>query len=173
MTDFSHTVCGLSLRSEEPGEREFLVLLIASTREEELLLTGWTSEQKAAFYVQQFHAQTMHYERFYPGLARNIVLVDGIPAGRLYLFRNATDLRIVDISLLPQQRGRGLGTALIHSVFDHADSNGLSVSLHVGIFNPARQLYERLGFQQAEDDGVYILMRRAAQSQTASSIISA
>jgi len=149
------------LRPEEPGDLEFLARLFASTHEEELLITGWTSDQKAAICAQQFHAQMMHYERAYSGAVRNIVLMDETPVGRLYLFQNAGDLRIVDISLLPQYQRLGLGTALIRSVFVQADANGWTVTLHVATFNPARRLYERLGFEQAGDDGVYVLMRRA------------
>ena len=164
MTDLhqlAKTGAGLSLRPEEPCDREFLARLYASTRKDELLLTGWSSEQKADFCAQQFRAQTIHYDRFYAQVTRNIVLVDAAEAGRLYLFRNEADLRIVDISLLPQYRGQGVGTALIRSVIEEAASNGCFVSLHVDMFNPARRLYERLGFRQVSNDGVCLLMHRA------------
>lgn len=125
-----------------------------------MLLTGWSVEQKTAFCAQQFRAQTAHYDRAYSAAVRKIVLANGSPAGRLYLFSDKTDLRIVDISLLPLHRNRGFGTALLYSIFEYADATRLTVSLNVATFNPARALYERLGFEQASDDGVYIQMQR-------------
>ncbi|HYP09825.1 MAG TPA: GNAT family N-acetyltransferase [Bryobacteraceae bacterium] len=161
----THSRIVLSLRPEEPRDREFLARLFASTREQEMQLTGWTSEQQAAFLSMQFQAQTMHYNRIYAGAARCIVLVDDNPAGRLYVFQGGGELRIVDISLLPQYRGRGVGTTVLRSVIDQAESAGLCVSLNVAVFNPARRLYEQLGFQQTgPGDGVYLPMRRRAKS---------
>jgi ribosomal protein S18 acetylase RimI-like enzyme len=159
----THTPFHLSLRDEEPCDREFLARLFASTREHDMLLSGWPSEQQAAFLSMQFHAQTMHYDRVYAGARRSIVLANGDPAGRLFVFGTSRDLRIVDISLLPRYRGQGVGTVLLQSVIEDANSAGLSVSLHVAAFNPARRLYERLGFQPTDaGDGAYIAMRRDA-----------
>lgn len=80
---------------------------------------------------------------------------------QLYIHRSSREHRIVDISLLPAYRGRGIGTRLLTSVIAEADSAGKPVSIHVEVFNPARRLYERLGFVQIEDKGVYLLMERA------------
>lgn len=149
---------GVRLRAEESDDSAFLAGLYASTREEELRSLGWSAQQKAAFLDQQFRAQTMHYDRFYADAARGVILVHGVRAGRLYLLQGKHDLRIVDISLLPEYRAQGIGSALIRAVFDQAISTRSKVSIHVEIFNPARRLYERLGFVQAGDAGVYILM---------------
>ena len=83
-------------------------------------------------------------------LARSLILSNkrGGPAGRIYLFCTGTDIRIIDISLLPERRGGGLGTALLTAVITEATASGHSVSIHVEHFNPARRLYERLGFRE-------------------------
>ncbi len=64
----------------------------------------------------------------------------------------------MDIALLPEHRGRGIGTRLVQDVLDEARASGRSVSLHVEETNPAKRLYERMGFVDVEDRGVYILM---------------
>jgi ribosomal protein S18 acetylase RimI-like enzyme len=81
--------------------------------------------------------------------------VAGVPAGRLYVDRRPGDLRIVDVALLPEFRGRGIGEALIRDLQRAAAAEGRIVSIHVELTNPAARLYERLGFVLAEDLGVY------------------
>ena len=83
-----------------------------------------------------------------------------MPVGRLYVDRWPREVRIVDISLLPEHRGRGLGGALLAAVFAEADAAGKPVSIHVERFNPALRLYTRLGFAFREDKGVYLLLQR-------------
>jgi ribosomal protein S18 acetylase RimI-like enzyme len=90
--------------------------------------------------------------------------VNGEPAGRLYLYRQAEDWRIMDIALLPEFRNRGFGTALLDSLIAEADAAGVKVSIHVEVFNPARKLYQRLGFRQAAERGVYLLLERSPVS---------
>jgi ribosomal protein S18 acetylase RimI-like enzyme len=69
-------------------------------------------------------------------------------------------IRVVDIAFMPEHRGSGIGTRLFRELFDEGDAAGKPVSIHVEIFNPARTLYERLGFVVKEDKGVYLLMER-------------
>jgi ribosomal protein S18 acetylase RimI-like enzyme len=139
---------------------EFLLALYATTREDELKQVPWTAEQKAAFVHQQFWAQHTHWHENYTDTTWDLVLVDGVPAGRLYVARWPEDIRIVDIALMPEHRGAGLGTRMIREIFAEGDASGRKVSIHVEIFNPARRLYERLGFVQAGEHGVYLLMER-------------
>ena len=68
-------------------------------------------------------------------------------------------LAIIDISLAPSARGQGVGGAILQDVLDQARRTGKAVSIHVETNNPARRLYQRLGFEVAEDQGVYDLMR--------------
>jgi ribosomal protein S18 acetylase RimI-like enzyme len=86
--------------------------------------------------------------------------VDGEPAGRLYVHRGRSDIRVVDIALAPEYRGRGIGAALLRSLITEAEASDRKVSIHVERHNPARRLYERLGFRPAGEHGVYVLMER-------------
>ena len=149
------------LRAVTADDAEFLFCLFASTREREFAQVPWTAEQKAHFLRQQFDAQTRSWSQEYPDASFDLVEVDGHAAGRLYVHRAERDYRIVDIALLPNHSGRGIGTTLLQSVIVEAEHVGKPVSLHVDVFNPARRLYERLGFAQVEDRGVYLLMVRA------------
>jgi RimJ/RimL family protein N-acetyltransferase len=151
----------ITLRPITDADMDFLHRLYATTREDELRQVDWTPAQKADFVSQQFHAQHTFWRENYRDTSWDLVLADGEPVGRLYVARWPEDIRIVDIALVPGLRGGGIGTRLIRALFDEGDASGRKVSIHVEIFNPARRLYERLGFVQAGDRGVYLLMERA------------
>jgi GNAT superfamily N-acetyltransferase len=148
----------LILRPITPEDDSFLRRLFASTRAEELAITGWSDEQKAAFCRMQFDAQSTHYRQHYGDGSFDIIERDGVEAGRLLVWRSGKEILIVDIALLPEHRGAGIGTQLLHDLQEEARSAGKSLTIHVERFNPALRLYQRLGFQQVEDKGVYLLM---------------
>jgi len=86
------------------------------------------------------------------------VLLNGQPAGRLYVHAWEREIRIVDIALMPEFRGQGIGSDLLRSLIAEAEASDRTLSIHVEHNNPARRLYERLGFQYAGEHGVYVLM---------------
>lgn len=147
-----------TLRSATEADSSFLAAVYASTRTEELAVTGWSDEQKAAFCTSQFQAQTTHYLQHYPQAEYFVIEFADIPAGRLYMDRRATEIRIMDIALLPEHRGKGLGTQILQTLQAEATGAQKSLSIHVEKFNPALLLYQRLGFVMKEDKGVYLLM---------------
>jgi ribosomal protein S18 acetylase RimI-like enzyme len=153
----------LTLRPITPGDDSFLAGVYASTRAEELAATGWSDEEKAVFCRRQFDAQTAHYTANYPGASFQVIERDSQRIGRLYVARWEREIRIVDITLLPEFRGSGIGTKLLGELQEEARAVGKSLTIHVERFNAALRLYERLGFQQIEDKGVYLLMEWRAQ----------
>src|SRR5438045_8641889 len=153
----------ISLRPITAEDDSFLAGVYASTRAAELAQTGWNEEEKALFCRRQFDAQTAHYSANYPGASFQVIERDGEPVGRLYVARWEKEIRIVDITLLPEFRGAGIGTKLLRELQDEASSAGKSLTIHVERFNPAQELYQRLGFQQVEDKGVYLLMSWEAE----------
>ena len=154
----------VTLRPAGDDDLPFLLRVYAESREEELAQVPWTAEQKEAFLRQQFEAQHAWWREHYTGATFDLVLVGGRPAGRLYVDEWAREIRIVDIALLPAFRGRGLGGALLRDLMAEADAARKPLSIHVEVNNPARQWYERLGFQPAGEVGVYLLMRRSPVS---------
>jgi len=152
----------LRLRTVTPGDDSFLAGVYASSRADELAVTGWSEEQKEIFCRRQFDAQSAYYAVNYPGASFQVIERDGVSIGRLYVARWEKEIRIVDITLLPEFRGSGIGTKLLRDLQDEARTASKSLTIHVERFNPALRLYERLEFQQIEDKGVYLLMRWSA-----------
>jgi ribosomal protein S18 acetylase RimI-like enzyme len=161
----------IALRPAADADRQFLGRVYASTREEELARVPFTPEQRDAFLAQQFHAQSAHYAAHYPDASFDVVLVGGEPAGRLIVDRGDDAVHIVDVALLPAVRGRGAGTRLLTGVIAEAEDRGLPTRIYVEHGNPARRLYERLGFEPVSEHGLHLLLSRppaAAQPKTAS-----
>lgn len=147
------------LRPITAADDAFLARVYASSRAEELAITDWSETQKADFCRGQFDAQTAYYTANYPAASFQIIERDGWPVGRLYVDRWEKEIRIVDITLLPEFRGSGIGTKLLRGLQDEARAAGKSLTIHVERFNRALSVYQRLGFRQIEDKGVYLLMR--------------
>lgn len=152
-------MAGLALRPEREDDVDFLHRLYASTRTDEMALVDWTAQAKAGFLRAQFEAQHGYYLEHYRESRFDVIEQAGVAIGRLYVARRADDVRIIDIALLPEHRGHGLGGGLLRALLDEAAAAGKSVSIHVEVYNPALRLYERLGFKpRGEDNGVHRLM---------------
>jgi GNAT superfamily N-acetyltransferase len=150
----------VTLRPIGSDDMDFLFGVYRSTREEELaMVVDWTAEMKEAFVRQQFNAQHVWYQEHYEGASFDVVLVEGAPAGRLYVHRRPEEIRLVDIALLPKFRKGGIGTSILRDLLAEGEAAGKPVTIHVEIYNPAMRLYERLGFRSVEDRGVYRLMK--------------
>lgn len=147
----------VTLRPATEADQPFLVALYATTRAD-LMLLPLADDQRDALVTMQYRAQDLHYRRHHPDASFDVVEVDGRPAGRLYVDLGAAEVRILDISLLPEHRGAGIGAALIRGVQERAAATGRTVSLHVAAGNSAAALYQRLGFSLVADLGVYRLL---------------
>lgn len=180
---------GLAYRPIEEADLPFLAELYASTRRDEVAQVPWSDEEKEAFLRWQFESQHQHYQTYYPeceflvieavrenpkpggeegepsgtsSIPRTSPASGGTrrrPIGRLYLDRWDDEIRLVDIALLPEHRGSGLGTAILERVLAEGRQRGVAVSIHVEYNNPALSLYRRLGFRHVDSNGVYYLMR--------------
>lgn len=164
---------GGSLREEAASDVDFLRRLYVSTRWEELAQTVWTEQEKAEFLTRQFAAQSQYYDEQYRPVSEFLIieklpeLESGPePVGRLYLCEGVDEIRIVDIALLPQWRGRGAGSLLLRAVLEMAYERQRSVGVHVEQFNPALRLYRRLGFRAVYERGPYLFMRREAEGKS-------
>ena len=146
------------LRPVGPDDHEFLVEVYASTRADELALVPWTSEQQQAFVRSQFAAQQAHYAQKYPAARHDIIICNNRPVGRLYVARLDHEIRIVDITLLPAERKRGVGSYLIKQLLDEANRTGRVTRIYVEDFNPSLRLFQRLGFSSSEQQGFHVLM---------------
>jgi len=146
------------LRAATSDDKQFLRAVYASTRAEELAQVAWSDEQKRAFTDMQFAAQDADYRQNYPAAQYSIIEVQGVPAGRLYVDRCEKEIRIIDIALLPEYRRARIGTKFLQALQDEARAAGKALTIHVEKFNPALRLYQRLGFKQIVDKGVYLFL---------------
>ena len=150
----------LSFRPIDPEvDRPFLLRVYSSTREEEMAMVPWDEGEKRSFLEMQFRAQHVHYMEHFSQASFDLILCEGEPVGRLYVDRRPDEIRLIDIALLPEHRGRGLGGSIMADLLAEGEGQGLPVQIHVEQNNPAMRLYERLGFEKVEDQGVYHLMK--------------
>jgi GNAT superfamily N-acetyltransferase len=152
------------LRPASAEDRGFFARVYAAGRAEELAPVPFSPAGKEAFLAQQFAAQSVHYSRYYASASYDVILVDGEPAGRLIVHRTSEHVLIVDIALLPEHRGHGVGTSLLLPILEEASIGGVPVLIHVERNNRALRLYERLGFAPTADDGIYLTMERPPSS---------
>ena len=136
----------VDLRPVTEGDEDFLFSVYASTRAEEMSLVDWSDEQKEAFLLMQFNAQTRHYSLYYPSAEYKVIECTGVPVGRLIVENRGDHFLIMDISLLPEYRRSGIGTFLMEELKQEAARLNLPLVLRVEFFNPAIRLYDRLGF---------------------------
>jgi RimJ/RimL family protein N-acetyltransferase len=153
----------LSLRPIQDEDLVVLNEIYGSTREEELKqVTHWSMQEKQAFILQQFMAQHEYYQKNYIGAAFYLICENETPIGRLYIHENYQErgVRIIDIVLLPNWQKKGIGKSILENILAKGNSLKRDVSIHVEAFNPAKHLYERLGFEKiSETNGVYHLMQ--------------
>ena len=156
--DVSDKSRSVTLREVGADDEAFLLKVYASVRADEMARVPWSEAQRAAFIKMQFDAQQLHYRTHNPEATHDIILLNGCPVGRLYVARRKNEVRILDITILPEHRNRGIGTPLIKELMGEAARAEIPLNVYVESFNPSRRLFERLGFVKTEEDGVNWLM---------------
>jgi|ERR1044071_2682924 ribosomal protein S18 acetylase RimI-like enzyme len=146
----------ISLRPVTDADQEFLIGVYASTRAAELAQVAWDDSQKDAFIRWQYAMQKQEYEARYPLARYDIILVNGAPAGRIWVGSDDKEIRLLDIALLREFQNRGVGTQLLRQLMDEATRTNKALRHMVFVLNDnASRFYERLGFKTIEDVGGY------------------
>ncbi|CAN7245383.1 GNAT family N-acetyltransferase [Caulobacter sp. LjRoot300] len=149
----------VALRPETEADAPFRLALFRTSRG-----PGWDqislpAEMLAKVMEQQFNAQIQGYQAAYPRARLEIVTVGGEPVGRLATDRNADTLHLIDIAVVPERRGQGIGEMVLRSLMDEAAAAGTPVTLQVARDNLAAQrLYHRLGFALAAADETHLTL---------------
>lgn len=156
----------LVLRDALASDRAFLLALYTSTRADEFAQLGWPVEMERAFMKMQFETQRGDYERRHPGARCQIVQLHRCPVGRLWVAEDARSITVLDISLVAELRGQGIGGECLRRVLRRADAARLDVELQVVRGNPAQRLYERLGFRPVGAGEVRLAMVREPASSS-------
>jgi len=147
-----------TFRPVGPDDDTFLLELYATTRADEMTMVPWTDEQREAFVRMQFAGQQQHYQETYPSATHEIILSNNQPVGRLYVARLDEEIRIVDITVMPVERNRGVGTFSIKGLMDEAENARKVVRIYVENYNPSLNLFERLNFKAVQQQGFHILL---------------
>lgn len=149
----------ISFRPINDNDLPFLQTLYGTTRAAELAMVPWSDDQKSNFIEMQFRAQHTYYQQQFSDADFNIVVKGDTAIGRLYTDERDEEIRIIDIVLLPDYQRQGIGKALLQDIMQQAKELRVPVTIHVEKNNPAMVLYQALGFELVEDQGVYDLMR--------------
>lgn len=148
------------LRLERPADALFQQLLFRETQGG--VLAGLDPALVEMLLSQQMAGRAMTYATLYPGARHEIVECDGLSIGRMVTDRGATAITLVDIALLADRRGRGIGTRLLRTLIDEAEGVGLPMRLSIDPLNSgAFRLYSRLGFTIVAQDTMTSTMERA------------
>jgi ribosomal protein S18 acetylase RimI-like enzyme len=139
----------LQLRAATPEDAEFLYQLLRATMREYVEQT-WSWDEKW---------QRAHFQENFDPAKNQIVVLDDRDVGVIASERREGDVLLGSIYILPEYQRHGIGTLLIKSVLDGAFQEGLPVRLRVLKVNPARRLYERLGFTVVEEADTHYVMK--------------
>jgi ribosomal protein S18 acetylase RimI-like enzyme len=146
----------VELRPVSANDDQFLLAIYTSTREDELSQAEWIEGQKEMFVRWQFDLQRREYDARFPDAAYHVILVDQLPAGRIWIGSDDEQIRLLDIALLPEFQNRGVGTTLLRQLMEYAGKMGKALRHMVFVLNNnGKRFYERLGFVTIEDLGAY------------------
>ena len=147
----------VTLRLVRPDDELFLRTAYASTREEELSHTGLNAAQKEAFLDMQFRAQQQDYRSRFPNAEQSVILHGDEPVGRLFVARSDDEVRVLDLTVLPEYRNGGIGTGLVKDLVREASQSRRPVRIFLDHGSPAIRLFERLGFTPVEEQPFAVL----------------
>ncbi|WP_341317375.1 GNAT family N-acetyltransferase [Paraburkholderia sp. IMGN_8] len=145
----------LTLRPALNADEGFLFELRKATMTEHLARVGEPADDAG------HRARLLHrYD------TARVICVDGAPAGLLKAHRNDTEWVVVQLQIAPEHQGRGIGERALQTVLQAAQADALPVTLKVLKGNPAKRLYERLGFETVDEDERQFHMRRLPHAST-------
>ena len=154
------------LRAARPEDEGFLFALFSATRGSTLALAPVDEAQRGFLLRMQSTAQQRAYAAHYTEAGHSIVTVEGRAAGRIWIAESDDAIRIVDIALLPEYQGRGIGGGLYRDLLARAAASGRRVRCSVPTANPGSlRFHERLGFRATGGDGMYVQMEWGGTTQ--------
>lgn len=104
--------------------------------------------------------QLRHFEQNFKPELNQIIMLHGQPIGLLSVQQSDNELFIRSILIVSEYQSKGIGSFIISNVIEQAQQQGRPVTLQVLKVNPARRLYERLGFVIEDETETHFKMRR-------------
>jgi GNAT superfamily N-acetyltransferase len=148
----------VALRPVQSSDEPFLYQAYGDSREPEMALANWDQNQRTAFLLHQFAAQRAHYLRYFPQAEDQLILFDGVPVGRLWIERSASEIRILDFLVLTGARGRGIGTHLLLELQAEAARATKPIRIYVEAASTSLRLFQKLGFVTEDEQGPQLLL---------------
>jgi ribosomal protein S18 acetylase RimI-like enzyme len=138
------------LRPGTAEDREFFWRLHCETLREYVDKTwGWDEAWQCGKFDEDFDPSSLL-----------VIEKDGAPIGQISVGRTGDEIFLAAIAIAPEQQNQGIASQLIRDLLSESDQSHLPVTLQVLKVNPARRLYERLGFVHTGETPTHYLMRR-------------
>jgi len=150
----------IQLRPVEEKDTAFIEAVYRTTREAELNLTNWSEHQKNAFISMQAAAQHAEYKAKFPNVKFQVIIYNKKSAGRFYTAENENEIRLMEMTILPEFRGKGIAKELLQQSIERSNKIQKKLSCHVEASNPILKFYQRLGFVHLKNNGRYFYMER-------------
>jgi ribosomal protein S18 acetylase RimI-like enzyme len=139
----------IALRAAQNEDREFIERVYFETQR-------WITE--ALFGRRGDDFERAKFAESYDANNTRVIVVAGADAGWLTVQRS-TAIHLESIYLTPGKQRIGIGTALIRGLIEEARAAGKTLKLSTAKINPARNLYERLGFVVVSEDEYKVYMK--------------
>jgi ribosomal protein S18 acetylase RimI-like enzyme len=153
----------ITRRPQTPADEPFLRAMIVASIAQELMAWMWPDAIRDHLLGVQYTGKMGSLRTNYPQGTSEIILVDGEPAGWIYVNETPDEVHLAEIMTLIEMRGKGIGQSVLREVLADADSKGKPVRLLVNVSNAgAIRLYQRLGFVRTSGDQVQDYMERPA-----------
>ena len=154
----------ITFRPAQLEDEDLLFALFADSRQTELAATNWSEGKKERFLRWQFELQTASFRRQFHSANFWIILASQRPIGRYYVDVDQTRIQLIDLALIPEERGKGVGSFLLRQLIEQSLATGKPIGLHVEQTNRALSWYLRFGFQPIGQRGIYWALERPVQS---------
>lgn len=141
----------ITLRKSTQDDRDFVDGLTRRTMSRYVTATWSKTEEIEHYYA---------LNAFKPSNTR-IIQYDGEDVGRITVSYSNTRITLEGIHIVEAFQGKGIGGHLIRQIIRESDEKALLIQLILLKTNPARQLYERIGFFVYEEDENRYYMRMA------------
>ena len=151
----------LKMRPADPDDEPFLRKLRAEVDSERLFLHTWSEEdadEAKKLLDFQFRAHAHHHKTQDVDQKDVIIEIDGVPAGRFILVQDSYEIRLADIEVARDFRGKGIGAAVINAIKGESTQSKRPIRLMVERMNTALQFYLTLGFVVVEHYDLNLLM---------------
>ncbi len=144
----------ISLREATNLDKEFVYKVLRSASIDYVIKTwGLWDEVR----------QKKNFSNKYDPASVRIIRYGACEVGFVAVRYNVDEIFISELNILPEYQNRGIGSHILNNLLNKAAGEGLNVGMQVLKVNPARRLYERLGFTYCGETGTHYLMEKKAQ----------